>query len=99
MIFRANKMTESCLHTVRGRQCQMKAVKDGYCTRHHPETIEAKVADASQYDLVKGAREIEQREEALVGVFMRMRRREEFDSVLKEIKDADMLANQMRHLR
>lgn len=103
-------MSELCKHQVKDnekstfnnavfRSCKLKAKRDGYCELHHPENIAYAIESQARNELIDELRAAEKREEALVGSLMRMRRKEEFDAILAEIRDAQSLMEQLRRER
>lgn len=78
------------------RNCQMKANENGYCTRHDPDEIARQIASDSQREIIKVIRESNRKEESAVGLFMRLRRQDEFYKLLQELKEAEEVAKEMR---
>lgn len=91
-------MSEKCKHPIldkKGstwdrkvyRNCQLNAVtENGYCRAHDPENIAIACARESQREIIEDLREACRKEEAAVGLFMRLHRNQEFESIISGIK-------------
>ena len=100
-------MSELCKHQIKDkeksdwrstvfRNCKLEAKRDGYCDLHHPENIALAVERAAQSELIEDLRVTQRREESMVGAYMRLRRKEEFDAIIAEVESAEELASKMR---
>jgi len=103
-------MTETCKHQIKDkkastwsnevfRNCQVKAGASGYCGRHDPGNIAEAEAAESQREIIAELREVKRKEEAVVGLFMRLRRPEEFAALLADLKEAEQVADEIRYAR
>jgi collagenase-like PrtC family protease len=103
-------MTDTCKHQIKDkkastwnnkvfRNCQVKAGASGYCARHDPENIAEAEAAESQREIIAEMREVKRKEEAVMGLFMRLRRPEEFAALLADLREAETVATEMRYAR
>ena len=79
------------------RNCRAAATRDGYCTGHHPDNIEAALMRAEQQETLDDMREIQRKEEAIVGRFMRRSRPDDFAAILERIQEARRISDEMRY--
>lgn len=103
-------MTDRCKHQIKDkkastwnhevfRNCQVKAGASGYCARHDPANIADAEAAESQREIITELREAKRKEEAAVGLFMRLRRPDEFDALLAALREAETVATEMRYAK
>lgn len=78
------------------RNCLGKPDASGYCTRHNPENIIDAEAAASQREIIRELRDACRKEEAAVGLFMRLRRPDEFVALLADLRESEKVVGQMR---
>ena len=81
------------------RSCQVNAGASGYCARHDPANIADAEAAESQREIISLMREVMRKEEAAVGLFMRLRRPQEFIALLADLKESEKVADEMRYAR
>jgi hypothetical protein len=81
------------------RNCQVKAGASGYCARHDPANIADAEAAESQREIIAELREVKRKEDAVVGLFMRLRRPEEFAALLTDLREAEAVSTEMRYAR
>lgn len=74
------------------RNCKRKAGADGFCGLHSPDAIAERFEKEAINDVMDHIRTIRKQEEAMVGLFLRMFRPNEFAEVLGEANRAADIA-------
>lgn len=74
------------------RTCRRQEFADGFCSIHHPDTIERESLRRAQEELQEDVRALQRREEAAVGRFMRVNNSSEFFQTLLHLKTVQALA-------
>lgn len=77
---------------VKHRNCRLEAIKEGYCNLHHPVHIATALEQTAQREIIESVRELQRKEELIVGAFMRLRKKTNFDEILLEVSNAKDLA-------